>query len=91
MKVVINVCFGGFGLSEAAMARYAELTGSAPPSQYSVPRDDPALVQTVEELGAAANGVFARLRVVDIPEGVEWEIAEYDGNEHVAEQHRTWS
>lgn len=27
MKIVINVCFGGFGLSDAAMHRYAELKG----------------------------------------------------------------
>jgi hypothetical protein len=28
--------------------------------------------------------------VVEIPDGVEWEIAEYDGLEWVAEKHRTW-
>ena len=27
MKVVINRCFGGFGLSDAAVERYAELKG----------------------------------------------------------------
>lgn len=29
MKVVINRCFGGFGLSHAAVMRYAELSGFA--------------------------------------------------------------
>ena len=27
MKVVINKCYGGFGLSDAAMHRYAEIKG----------------------------------------------------------------
>jgi len=31
------------------------------------------------------------LKIVDIPDGVEWEIEEYDGMEWVAEKHRTWS
>lgn len=55
-----------------------------------IPRDDPALVQVVEELGEAANGNFASLHVCEIPEDVNWYIAEYDGLEHVAERHRTW-
>ena len=55
-----------------------------------IPRDDLALVQTVEELGAEASGQCASLKVVEIPEDVAWEIKEYDGLEHVAEVHRTW-
>ena len=58
---------------------------------HDVARDDPYLVATVEELGAAANGRHANLKVVEIPADVEWEIDEYDGMEHVAEKHRTWS
>lgn len=56
-----------------------------------IDRDDPYLVQTVEDLGEKANGKFAELRVVEIPDGVEWQIEEYDGNEWVSEVHRTWS
>lgn len=54
-------------------------------------RADPLLVQVVKELGEEANGSHAKLRVVEVPDGVEWEIDEYDGNEHVAEKHRTWA
>lgn len=54
-------------------------------------RDDPALVQAVEELGDEANGQFAILKVVEIPDDAEYTIDEYDGMEHVAEVHRTWS
>jgi hypothetical protein len=54
-------------------------------------RDDPCLVKVVEELGDCANGSFASLNIVEIPDDVEWEIAEYDGIEWVAEKHRTWN
>jgi hypothetical protein len=53
-------------------------------------RDDPYLVQVVEELGDRANGRHAELKVVEIPAEVDWEIDEYDGTEWVAEKHRTW-
>lgn len=56
----------------------------------AIPRDDPALVQVVEEMGRAADGDCARLEVVEIPDDVAWHIEEYDGNEQVAEDHRTW-
>jgi hypothetical protein len=53
-------------------------------------RDDPCLVQVVEQLGAGANGRHADLKVVEIPDDVNWYIEEYDGREWVAERHRTW-
>lgn len=57
---------------------------------HDVDRSDPALVQAVEELGDAASGKYAELKVVEIPNGVDWMICEYDGIEHIAERHRTW-
>jgi hypothetical protein len=54
-------------------------------------RDHPALIQTIEELGLKANGDCAYLKIVEIPDDVEWTIESYDGNEWVAEVHRTWS
>jgi hypothetical protein len=54
-------------------------------------RDHPAVIEVVEQLGVEASGDYADLKVVEIPEDVEWEIKEYDGNEWVAEKHRTWS
>jgi hypothetical protein len=41
-------------------------------------------------LGRAASDPLAQLQVVEIPDGVEWQIEEYDGVEWVAEKHRTW-
>jgi len=57
----------------------------------NIDRDDPALVQAVEELGEDSWGTYAELKVVEIPSDIEWEIDEYDGREWVAEKHRTWS
>jgi hypothetical protein len=45
----------------------------------------------VEQLGEAANGEFAELKVVEIPDDAEWTIQEYDGDEWIAEKHRTWN
>lgn len=49
-------------------------------------RDDPILVQVVEELGAKANGSCASLQIEDVPKGTLWRIDEYDGNERVMTQ-----
>ena len=135
-KVVVNSCWGGFGISKAGMLRYAELkdiTLYPEPSQFGmmtyytvpaeqrvlspeqwqaatteqrmanndayskqtihcsdIPRDDPALVQVVEELGNDAADRHAELRIAAVPDDVKWTIEEYDGKEWVAEVHRTW-
>jgi hypothetical protein len=133
-KIVINDCYGGFGLSAKAIARYLELNGKkafffnydssktcARISEeeaeadsilcahvrltddaskcgdrefyffdFDIPRDDKFLIQVLEEMGEAAASKYANLKIVEIPEDVEWEIKEYDGAEWVAEKHRTW-
>lgn len=93
MKVVINRCFGGFGLSDEAMQLYAAKKGIKLEGFYDweIPRDDPVLVEVVEHLGEAANDWATDLKVVEIPEGVDWYVEDYDGVEHIAERHRTWS
>lgn len=58
--------------------------------EFDIQRDDPALVQTVELLGEKSWGRYAKLKVVEIPDDVQWIIQEYGGWEHVAEKHRTW-
>jgi len=49
------------------------------------------LVRTVLELGSEADGDSALLKIVDIPDDIDWVIEEYDGSEWVSEKHRTWS
>ena len=140
MKVVINKCFGGFGLSHDAVMAYAKKKGfelypfvdkrdvfdgldlssagrfkpyvdgervfiihySTKPlkdgmyekdsyfAEREIERGDPELVKTVEELGDLANGLCAKLVVVEIPDNIEWEIDEYDGMETIHEKHRVW-
>jgi len=58
--------------------------------EEDINRCDPVLIQVIEELGDVANGDHAELAIVEIPDDVQWEIAEYDGSEHVAEKHRVW-
>lgn len=56
-----------------------------------IPRNHPLLVRVVEELGDEAAGLYAHLKIVEIPDDVKWEIDEYDGNESIHEVHRSWS
>jgi hypothetical protein len=55
-----------------------------------IARDDKDLIAVVGLLGERASGRCAALKIVEIPDGTEWEIEEYDGNEHIAERHATW-
>lgn len=92
-KVVINRSYGGFGLSDIAKAYYAVLKGiniSDVPSNFSIKRNDTALVKTVLDLGKKANGRFASLQVIEIPDDVKYEIDDYDGMETIHEVHRSW-
>ena len=92
MRVVINNCYGGFGLSDAALDEYKSRKGITDPDfyYYNITRVCPVLVEMVEEQGTAINTNYSDLKVVEIPDDVNWYIEEYDGLEHVAERHRTW-
>ncbi len=97
-KVVINRCYGGFGVSREAFVRYHELAGIPCPGHKYEPgdeiyfwlealrRDDPYLVRVVEELGERANGSCAKLEVVEIYEGSSWSIRDHDGKEELDER-----
>ena len=90
-KIVINTCYGGFGLSARARKHYKELHGvGTDVYDHTIPRDDRHLVATVELLGPGADGSSARLKIVEVPDDVVWVVEEYDGKEWVAERHRTW-
>lgn len=89
MKIVINKCFGGFGLSQEAY-EYLGLEWDGFGFADEIKRNDPKLVECVETLGERADGRFANLVVVEIPDDVEWEIDQYDGLETIVEKHRRW-
>jgi len=108
MKIVINDCHGGFGISKEAMdfmsergnkqaeAELEEYTGRycgggvSKKFDYRYKRDDSDLIEAVKQLRKKANGDHASLKIVEIPDGIDWEIDEYDGMEWVAEKHRKW-
>lgn len=130
MKVAINRCWGGFGLSKKAVLRYCEIKGIklypddsqrlftlyylVPKDEYKkvhksdqekgnyqesnklcfsesdIERNDPVLIQVIEELGKEANGAYAEIVVIDIPDGIKYTIDEYDGQESIHEEHRSW-
>lgn len=98
-KILLNRCYGGFSLSEAAKNQYKTATQhvSRPPHWYmdqDVRRDDPVLIEIVEKMGLdKASGSFAKLAIIEIPDDVPvdgWTVQDYDGVEWVAENHRTW-
>lgn len=92
-RIVINDCYGGFGLSDYGMQLYCEYACIQDEDfcDYQIDRDDPYLVRVVQELGEAAADKYSQLKIVEIPADVDWQIDEYDGHEWVAEKHRTWS
>jgi hypothetical protein len=119
MKVAINRCFGGFGISNEAFEKLLDRKGIAFDkveeegraligasyyeagysgnedhylSDYEMTQDraDKDLISVIEEMGEKANSWAADIRIVEIPDDVKWHIHEYDGIEHVAEDHRTW-
>lgn len=54
-------------------------------------RCDSDLIRLIEERGSEwASGKFAKLKVVEVPDGVPWEIDEYNGQESVHETHQVW-
>ena len=56
-----------------------------------LPRDHPKLIECIEKFKEKANGEYAKLAVVEVPDGADWEIDEYDGVESIHEKHRSWS
>lgn len=92
MKVVINKCYGGFGLSDEALELGRKLSKNQEwgERQYDMKRHNKMLVRVVEQLGEKSWGECAKLKVVEIPDGTKYEIDEYDGMECIAETHRAW-
>jgi len=91
MKIVINTCFGGFGISDSGRIEYERRIGVDLGWDWDISRIDRTLVAMIEKDSNLYSGKFASLKVVTIPDNVDWEIVDYDGQEHIAEKHRTWA
>ena len=101
MKIVINRCYGGFGISDACSEALGGtlIKGCSYLHCYEFPdnkrdsdfRTDPALIELMETKGSEwCSGYCAELKVVEIPDDVDYTIEEYDGMEWISESHRTW-
>ena len=76
MKIVINKCFGGFGLSEIGAIEYLNRGGSdrlnaSTGYSFDISRTDLTLIKLVEEDSKLYSGSSAELKVVEIPDDVE--------------------
>lgn len=60
-------------------------------SENKIERTDIMLIRVVEKLGNKANGEHADLKIITIPDNIEYEITDYDGIETVEEKHRSWN
>ena len=84
-KVVYNGCYGGFGLSDEALALYRVYSGWKEPMKPhadQIPRHDPALIRVVEELGSKANADYSNLVIEEIY-GKVYRITEENGYESI--------
>lgn len=139
MKIILNKCYGGFGLSTYATILYAKKKGidvypykldyrdktyntyiratiddisdcflikdygdkvnskninwkDSYSPERDIIREDMDLINIVETLGDAANGRFAHLVVVDIPDELKdnYEIDDYDGIETLHMKVQYW-
>ena len=79
-----------YAMPLAARKAYNDVYTAQIICRSDIERNDPVLVQVVEQLGKAAWGDYSELKVVEVPDGVDWYIDEYDGKERVAETHRVW-
>jgi hypothetical protein len=144
MKIVVNRCYGGFGISKEALLelikRDSECVGKFTPKKYyggenrntkweenfnkdlknhyiidlgdgylghrlytniykdgiiytdatKDHRTDHDLIELIEIMGDAVNSEFSELKVIEIPDGIEYEIEDYYGIETIHEIHRSW-
>lgn len=53
-----------------------------------LPRDDEIIIKIIETLWDEASSRFSKIKIVEIPDDIEWEISEYDWYETLCEKHR---
>lgn len=107
MKLLINVCYGGYGISDEAIVLWAQkknialikntteygdysyyMDGDKIISGHDIDRDDPTIIEVFEELGSErTSGDHGQLSLVELPDGCEYELTEFDGWESIA---NTW-
>lgn len=93
MKIVINTQYGGFCVKDCMKKHFPELRWEFE-GQISWNRSHESLRTSQIIIDAIESGQDVgdncKLKVVEIPDGIEYTIEEYDGVEWIAEKHRTW-
>ena len=135
-KVILNKCFGGFGLSKEAYELYSKKKGisvfhytqeNLKKEIYTYAtddnrtfdfyftkdfgdnvyisdedfkeyflnldekfREDKTLIEVVEELGEKANAFYSNLKIVEIPDDLDYVIDNYDGIETLRQKVKEW-
>lgn len=101
MEVVLNKCYGGFSVSEKVYKElnikwdnYGYLTNEdlkIKSDNYNKYRTNKKLIKAIKKIGLKeASGTHAELKIIEIPDDVNWEINEYDGIESVIDKERHW-
>jgi len=101
MKVAINRCWGGFSVSKAVFKELGiewDGYGFLENEEFGIESDEylefrahPRLIEAIEKIGCKkASGNMANIVIVSIPDDIKWHIDDYDGQESVHEDHRSW-
>lgn len=78
MRIVVNACYGGFGLSEKAV----EILGV---DEFEIERTNEKLIELIESKGSEFVGAkYSKLKIIDLPaDCTDYTIVEYDGMETI--------
>jgi hypothetical protein len=98
MQVVINTQqFGTFSISNKAIEYIQKKIKLKKDKQsigcyaFDCDRSNPLLIEAVKKLKNEAHGAYSVLKIVEIPDDIEWEITAVNGVEIIREKHRIWS
>lgn len=113
MEIVINSCFGRFGISREALHLLRKMGNKTALEETDIGekwpglneirepflnlfcreinRTDKQLITVIKKIKEKANAPRSELKIIKIPDNVEWEIDNYDGLETVHEKHNSWS
>jgi hypothetical protein len=95
MQVVINLS-GTFSISSEAVEfikkkiKDKNVKKTIGPYSFDDDRTNHLLIEVVKKLKKKANGINADLKIVEIPNDIEWSIFGCSGSEWIGEKHRTW-
>lgn len=101
MKIVLNKDFGGFSVSEKVCKElkigwdnYGYLDNKdlkIESDNYLAYRSDIKLINAIEKIGLKeSSGEGAHLKIVEVPDDIEWKLDYYGGIETIHEIHANW-